>query len=275
MQTRTLIASTLVVPLPVVLFLVILVLSPTLVVAEIARAPDGRPDLSGRWANTARLSPVALKIHSGDSATLNQIDQRARFAPPKELPGVLEWTAEPSYKPEHQDKVDHLYTKANRLDPVVSCGKPGLPRIGPPRRIVQLADEILFFYEDMSGDVYRIIPTDGRAHDEFANPSPYGDSIAAWEGVVLVVDVRSFDEGTWLGERGYFHTEAMRVTERLMRDGENLVYQATVHEPNVLTGPWTMPPRVVTPDGLSLQESAPCIGGDEKFFLNDDHHIQR
>jgi hypothetical protein len=127
----------------------------------------------------------------------------------------------------------------------------------------------------MAGDVYRVIPTDGRAHDEFANPSPYGDSVAHWEEDVLVVDVNTFDDSTWLGERGYFHTDAMTVTERLFLHGENLVYQATVHDPNVLTEPWTMPPRLVAPDDVALQESAPCIEEDAQHFINDDHHIQR
>lgn len=242
---------------------------------EIPRTAGGRPDLSGHWENTTRLSPLALQIESDGEQSVTRIDQTARFVPPEDIPGILEWTEEPSYKPEHQARVDDLYARANRSDPVVYCGKPGLPRIGPPRRIVQLPDEILFLYEEMAGDVYRIIPTDGRPHDEFANPSPYGDSVGRWEGDVLVVDVTSFDDSTWLGERGYFHTDAMRVTERLFLHDAKLIYQATVEDPNVLTGPWTMPPRAVSPDGLPLQESAPCIEEDAQYFINDDHHIQR
>lgn len=138
-----------------------------------------------------------------------------------------------------------------------------------------MPDEMLFLYEDMAGDVYRIVPTDGRPHDEFANPAPYGDSVAHWEGDTLVVDVDSFDDSTWLGERGYFHTDAMHVTERLFLHGEDLIYQAIVDDPNVLAEPWTAPPRSVSPDGLPLQESAPCIEEDSQYFINDDHHIQR
>lgn len=246
----------------------------TLVAQDIPRTPDGHPDLSGRWANTTRLSPLALQIETAGGEELNRIDQEARFVPP-EIPGVLEWTEEPTYKPEHQARVDDLYARANRVDPVVYCGKPGVPRVGPPRRIIQLPDEVLFLYEEMAGDVYRIIPTDGRPHDEFANPAPYGDSVGHWEGDVLVVDVTSFDDSTWLGERGYFHTDAMHVTERLFLHGEDLIYQVTIDDPNVLAEPWTTPPRSVSPDGLPLQESAICIEEDAQYFINDDHHIQR
>jgi len=242
---------------------------------EIPRTAEGLPDLSGRWANTTRLSPLALHIESGGEETLNRIDQSARFIPPEDVAGILEWTPEPTYKPEHQARVDDLYARANRTDPVVYCAKPGVPRIGPPRRIVQLPGEVIFLYEEMAGDTFRIIPTDGRPHDEFANPSPYGDSIGRWEGDVLVVDVQSFDDSTWLGERGYFHTDAMTVTERLFLHGEQLIYQVTVDDPNVLAEPWTGPPRSVSPDGLELQESAPCIEEDSQYFINDDHHIQR
>jgi hypothetical protein len=242
---------------------------------EIPRTAEGRPDLSGHWANTSRLSPLALQVESGGEETLNRIDQSARFIPPEDVPGILEWTPEPTYKPEHQARVDDLYARANRVDPLVYCGKPGVPRIGPPRRIVQMRDEVLFLYEEMAGDVFRIIPTDGRPHDEFSNPSPYGDSIGRWDGDVLVVDVQSFDDSTWLGERGYFHTDAMTVTERLFLHGGQLIYQVTVHDPNVLTEPWTMPPRSVSPNGLELQESAPCVEASSQHFINDDHHIQR
>lgn len=246
----------------------------SLVAQDIPRAADGHPDLSGRWANTTRLSPLALEIETAEGETLNRINQEARFVPP-DVPGVLPWTEEPTYKPEHRARVEDLYARANRTDPVVYCGKPGVPRVGPPRRIVQLPDEMIFLYEEMAGDVYRIIPTDGRPHDEFANPAPYGDSVGRWEGDVLVVDVTSFDDSTWLGERGYFHTDAMTVTERLFLHEGNLIYQVTVDDPNVLVEPWTMPPRAVSPDGLPLQESAICIEEDAQYFINDDHHIQR
>ena len=98
---------------------------------------------------------------------------------------------------------------------------------------------MVFLYEDVSGDPYRIIPTDGRAHRAGANPSYYGDSVGHWEGNTLVVDVTNFVTGSWFGEEGYFHTAAMHVTERFWRNGENLVYQFTVDDPGIFTAPWS------------------------------------
>ena len=150
-----------------------------------------------------------------------------------------------------------------------------MPRIGPPRRIIQLQNEVVFLYEDISGDPYRIIPTDGRPHKKDGNPTYYGDSVAHWEGNTLVVEATNFVDSTWFGEEGYFHSDALRVTERLWRNGPNLAYQVTVDDPKVLTAPWTMSPRVVKPSIEPLEESPKCVEADSKLLVNDDHHGQR
>ncbi len=181
----------------------------------------------------------------------------------------------PSYKPEFQAKVKHLSDNESKLDPVFYCDRPGIPRIGPPRRIIQLSNEVVFLYEDISGDPYRVIPTDGRAHRKDSNPSYYGDSVGHWEADTLVIESTNFVESTWFGEEGYFHSDAMRVTERFWRVGENLAYQVTVDDPKVLTAPWTLPVRVVRPTNEPLEESPRCVESDGPRLLNSDHHGQR
>src|SRR6185503_4881522 len=192
-----------------------------------------------------------------------RIDQSARHGDASSVRGVRPFTAKPSYRPEFQAKVKDLFDHESKTDPVFYCGRPGVPRIGPPRKIVQMPNEIIFFYEDMSGDTYRVIPTDGRPHRADANPGAYGDSVGHWEGDTLVVDVTNFDDNTWFGEGGYFHSDAMHVTERLWLDGNgNLVWQATVADPKVLAAPWTVPPRVVNPTNEPLEKSARCVEDD-------------
>ena len=90
-----------------------------------------------------------------------------------------------------------------------------------------------------------------------------------------MIDVRNFVEDGWFGEKGYFHTDAMRVTERLWRQGDNLVWQAIVEDRNVLTSPWTMAPRMIRPSTQPLEESPPCREQDGTLLRNDDHHDQR
>jgi len=234
------------------------------------------PDLSGIWTFAIDLPPVALeKRDAGGKVLVKDIDRSAARPAAVPIPGALPFTPEPSYKPEFQAKVKYLIDNESKTDQVFYCGRPGVPRIGPPRKIVQLPGEMIFLYEDISGDPYRIIPTDGRAHRANGNPSYYGDSVAHWEGNTLVVDVTNFVDDTWFGENGYFHTTAMHVTERLWRYGDNLVYQAIVEDPNVLTAPWTMAPRLVKPSTEPLDESPRCVETDGSLLLNSDHHGQR
>ena len=241
-------------------------------------AKDAHPDLSGIWSYTVGLPPNGVrKVVDGASKYENfdrGVIRKAAVA------GALPSTPAPSYKAEFQAKVRNLSEHENKLDPVFYCGRPGVPRVGTPRRIVQLKDEVIFFYEDMAGDPYRIIPVlsgpnDNRKHRVNGNPTAYGDSIAHWEGNTLVVDVVNFVDDSWFGEEGYFHSDAMHVTERLWRDGENIAYQMTVDDPKVLAAPWTQAAKLVKPSTEALDESPRCVEDDGSRLLNNDHHGQR
>jgi len=233
------------------------------------------PDLSGVWSYAIDRAPAALKKEKNGQVVIQKIDQSARHGDASTVKGVQASTPRPAFKPEYTAKVKDLADHESRTDPVFYCGKPGVPRIGPPRKIVQLPKETIFLYEDISGDPYRVIPTDGRPHRQYPNPSAYGDSIGKWEGDVFVVDVTGFGDDTWFGEDGYFHTDAMHVVERIWKDGENLVWQATVEEPKVLAKPWVMPARLLKPSSDALEESPRCVESDGARLLNDDHHLQR
>jgi hypothetical protein len=175
----------------------------------------------------------------------------------------------PLYKPEHWDKVQQLDMWTNREDPVMTCQPLGIPRHGPPRRIYQTANDITFMYTryaDAGGGngEYRIIPIDGREHDERqARQTTYmGYTVGHWEGDTLVLDSISFNDNTWLGRGGYFHSDQMRVVERLTHDGNEILYEVTVEDPEVLAEPWVMTPRTLRlnedPDAGLLPERAYC-----------------
>ena len=246
-----------------------------ILIQGIALAQKNHPDLSGVWSYAIDRAPAALKKEVNGNVTIRTIDQSARYGDAGSIRGVSLSTPEPSYKAEYQAKVRQLSDHESKLDPVFYCGKPGIPRIGPPRKIVQLPTETIFFYEDISGDPYRIIPTDGRPHRANANPSHYGDSIGRWDGNVFVVDVRNFVDDTWIGEDGYLHSSEMRVIERFWKDGENLIWQVTVEDPVMLAKPWVMPARLIKPSTDPLEESPKCVETDGPKLLNDDHHGQR
>src|SRR5262249_15650017 len=176
--------------------------------SSVRRTADGHPDLSGNWTYAIDIAPVALKRVVEGKVTTTKIDQSARHRAFENVPGGLPWTKTPSYKPEFQEKVKDIEAHQTQTDGVFQCGRPGVPRIGSPGRIIQVPGEFIFLYEDISGDPYRIIPTDVRKHRADANPSYYGDAVGRWEGDTLVVDSSNFVEDTWFGEDGYFHSDA-------------------------------------------------------------------
>lgn len=237
---------------------------------------DGHPDLSGIWQYSVLVPGGGVKrSQANGSADVKQIDLSGRMPAKVPVPGAQPSTQLPSYKPEFQAKVKNLFDNEAKLDNVFFCGRPGVPRLGPPREIIQQPNQMIFLYEDMSGDTYRIVPTDGRAHRADADPSYNGDSVGHWEGDTLVVDATNFVDDTWFGENGYFHTPTMHVIERFWRVGDELAYQVTVEDPNVLTQPWTQAPRLIKPSTEPLLESPACVEDDSKRMLNLDHHAQR
>ena len=179
----------------------------------------------------------------------------------------------PKYKPEYWDKVQNLDYDSNFVDPslVDPCGPRGVPRMGPPRKIIQTANEVVFFYTDE----FRLIPIDGRAHDPNALPTFRGDAVGHWEADTLVVDTRSYNDSTWLARGGYFHSYEMRVIERLRRDGDTLNYQVTVEDPEVLLEPWTMNAvrLKLNPDpNATISEGLPCHNYDSDTMISRVRH---
>jgi hypothetical protein len=157
-------------------------------------------------------------------------------------------------------------------DPVLRCKAPGLPRIGPPDKIVQQANQVVFLYDDVSGSFWRIIPTDGRKHREDADESYLGDAVGHWEGDTLVVDTVNFNEDSWLTDDGSFHSNALRVTEKLTRNGDTMQWVAIADDPKVLAQPWHLRPRTMTKSEHELQEPVPCVEQDLKHVVDGTHH---
>jgi hypothetical protein len=146
------------------------------------------------------------------------------------------------YTPEAQQKVREYQSRQNIDDPNGLCLLTGIPRIYSmpmPFKIVQLPAEVIFLHEAFRG--IRIIPTDGRDHPADMEPAYLGDSVGHWEGDTLVIDVRSFNDRTWLGFGATHHSDKLQVTERLTRtNSETISYEALLTDPGVFTKPWTV-----------------------------------
>jgi len=177
-----------------------------------------------------------------------------------------------------QDQLEHL-------DPRVKCLPSALPRAHLPvgyntYQILQMAGYVLMLYE--WNHLYRYIPLDGRPH---VNPNirlGMGDSRGHWEGSTLVVEATNFTDNTWVvghgappegapasainTGHGVFHSDQLRVVERFTPVDANTVhYEATIHDPEVFTQPWTISFNALqrAPDDHMLFEYA-CHEGNSR-----------
>jgi len=228
------------------------------------RAADGHPDLTGMWYRRI-AGPVTQRV--GKSIVI------VNNAPPVEGAGNRYNPGTPKYKPQFLARVKELKDDQINVDPAFHCGPPGIPRIGPPQRIVQTAREIVILYDDLNGNFFRLIPIDGRKHRTGIEPSAHGDSVGRWEGDTLVLDVRNILEDTWLGDNGLFHTANLKVTERLTRQGDTLKWEAIVEDPEVLEEPWKVTPRVLTlMNNAEIEEAAFCEDRGIADRATGDYH---
>ena len=187
----------------------------------------------------------------------------------------------PMYKPEYWDKVQALDMWTNRDDPVMTCLPLGLPRAGPPVRIFQTDDDITLFYRggiDGGGGYpdFRMISFDAKEHqpdDKYAY-SYMGRSIASWEGDTLVLDSIGFTDETWFGRGGYFHTDQLHIVEKFTRTGNEMLYEVTVDDPEVLVKPWVMNPRVLQISGRPtlIAERGSCTDTEHGEVVTQIRH---
>jgi hypothetical protein len=167
--------------------------------------------------------------------------------------------------------VKELNDNQVKLDTLLRCQAPGVPRIGPPDKIVQTAREVVFLYDDGNGAFFRIVPTDGRGHRP-PWPTYLGDAIGTWDGDTLVVETISLNDETWLADNGAFHTKDLKVVERLRRTGDKLEYRATSHDPAVLAEPWEGRVRNLQISDQELDEPVRCEDRDLSHMVDNSHH---
>ena len=240
--------------------------------APTPRMADGHPDLTGSWSGankffiwrygSRRCAPEQLE---GCSTAWNQtldfeFEAASRYGPNR-----------PLYRPENWDKVIYLDMWTNREDPIMTCQPMGIPRQGPPNRIFQTDKDITFLYRaggDGGGGYsdFRVISMDGKppSERELVQTMYTGHSYTHWDGDTLVVESLGITPDTWLARGGFFHSENMKVTERFTRKGDQLLYESTVEDPDVLLQPWKLTPLLLT--------TAESGGG---FFRGDMVGVER
>jgi hypothetical protein len=196
------------------------------------RMADGKPDLSGVWWTGGDVGGRGFAGGRGRGGR-----GAAGNAPP---------TLTDLYKPE--------VAAANRQlddndDPTLKCIPTAFGTlnvsffdVGAVGQIVATPPFVVMLTETFHG--FRIVPTDGRPHRDEVPPSYRGDSVGRWDGDVFVIETRNFTDDTWLWAEGRVspHSDQLRIVERYRRVDRNaLEIDAVVHDPVVLTAPWTVP----------------------------------
>lgn len=198
---------------------------------SVPRLADGHPDLSGVWWGGADVGGPGFARRARTGGT-----------PPPSFTSLYQpWAAE------------RAKTLSDEDDPTLKCVPTAfgtlnvrLWNVGAVGQIVATPEVVVLLTETYRD--YQVVPTDGRPHRDDVPPSYRGDAVGHWEGDTFVVDVTNFTDDTWMFAEGRvsFHSDALHVMERYRRvDTDTLEIEATVEDPKVLTGPWTVPKQTL------------------------------
>jgi hypothetical protein len=210
-----------------ILFFMVLILSLSAQVQSAEKIPrlDGKPDFSGIWQTTS-AADYDLEPHSA------RID-----APPG--PGVVEGGAIP-YKPEALARRKQNFENRFKADPRLKGWTLGVPRgiyYPEPFQIFQRARDLTLIHQ--FGHSVRTIHTNGTDHPRDPNDWWLGDSRGKWEGDTLVVDLKHFNDETWLDRSGNYHSDALHVVERWkLIDVNTIEYRATIQDEKIFSRSW-------------------------------------
>ncbi|MGY1489284.1 hypothetical protein ACW4YW_07705 [Methylobacillus pratensis] len=187
----------------------------------------GKPDFSGIWQTTSAAN-YDIEPHA------KRID-----APPGL--GIVEGNFIP-YLPKALEQKKKNFEARATADPATKGWTLGTPRgiyYPEPFQILQRPEDLTVLFQ--FGHSVRTIFTNGTEHPDDPNDYWLGDSRAHWEGDTLVVDVKHFNDKTWLDNAGNFHSDALHVVERwTFLDKNTIEYKATLEDPQVFSRPFNI-----------------------------------
>jgi len=162
------------------------------------------------------------------------------------------------------------YRAMSTWDRCITRGVPGsmLPTgYNNAYRILQTPGLVVILHEMIHEA--RIIPVTDRAHIDGDVELWTGDARAHWEGDTLVVDTTNFNDRAMIvtssnGGRlkGLPVGDSMHVVERFTRvSREEIVWEATIEDPDVYDRPWTISMPLTRAPGYEMYEYA-CHEGN-------------
>jgi hypothetical protein len=195
----------------------------------VPRMADGHPDLSGVWWGGGDVGGRGFRLgpRNPDAPTYTSL-----------------------YKPSAAAAAAKL---SDKDDPTLRCAPVAfgtlnvrLWGVGAVGQIVATPKMVVLLTETFHD--YQLVPTDGRPHRDDQPPSYRGDAVGHWDGDTFVVDITNFSDDTWMFAEGRVsvHSDALHIVERYRRvDANTLQIDATVEDPDILTGPWHVPTQTL------------------------------
>ena len=236
------------------------------------RTPDGQPNLQGVWTQqgltipTYSLEDGPTVEHSTAIGQARQLNRPSAIVDPSDgrIP-YQPWAA--AQQKAVFDNHNDLKLR-NQMDPQDRCFLGGATRLFSLGniQILQAPGHVVLLNEFAHS--FRIVPLDGRPPVGQRIKLWQGDSRGRWDGNALVIETSNNNDKTWFDKVGSFHSDSMRVTERLtLVDATTLSYRATIDDPRVFTRPWTigLTLKPAVQDGQSVVEliEQACYEGDD------------
>jgi hypothetical protein len=221
---------------------------------DVARDANGHPILQGMYTGGG------FGGQQGVEERIQTYNGRGNSYVGLEADGAVRRTSNdnlPPYRPQYWDQVTNNDYMGNWEDPVSHCYPLGIPRSGAPHAIFKpegLDALILVYGDGFNGyngsyrgwDAYRWVPLNVEHDANYVAAETFqGAGVGHWEGDTLVIETVGFTDETWLHKNGWMHGFDMKVTERIARVGDQLVWSATVEDPEFFTGPWEMTPMLM------------------------------
>jgi hypothetical protein len=230
----------------------------------VPRMADGHPDLSGVWWGGSDVGAARGRGGGGRGGARGGGRGQGATPPP---------TFMSLYKPEAAAKAKTL---SDKDDPTLRCVPTAfgtlnvsLYDVGAVGQIVATPKMVVMLTETYHG--FRLVPTDGRAHRDEMPPAYRGDSVGRWDGDTFVVDTKNFTDNTWISAEGRVshHSDQLHIVERYRRvDANTLEIEAVVEDPEVLTGPWTVPKQTLVLAPFDRIMSLNCSGIETQGLMD-------
>ena len=205
------------------------------------RLRNGKPDLSGHWANpyTPNMAAKGTVLDPATRKPLKIAGTEIADAKPAAIDGGGKRTLDLPYT-DWGLKRWKTYDPVNDGDYAGSCLPFGMSRnINSPHgtQIVQNDAAIALLFEQNTW--FHWIPTNGAKWPTDLPPSWNGLSTGHWEGDTLIVETSGFNGYTRLDTSGHPHSKQLKLINTFTRiDARTIQHTVTVHDPKTYTQDW-------------------------------------